>query len=81
MLCALQDFLDLLPFPWWMHPLGPLNLASHLEADDNPPDLGPKSYIAYGRCARADSAVAVIPGSPNVLDPLVRQDSTRPLRL
>ena len=51
MLCALQDFLDLLPFLDWTHPLGPLNLASHLELHDNLPDLGPKSYIAYGRWA------------------------------
>lgn len=38
--------------PWqdWTHPQGPLNLASHLEECDNAPDLGPKSYVAYGRC-------------------------------
>ena len=41
----------MLPWPDYTHPLGPLNLASHLQpAFDNPPDLGPKSYVAYGRC-------------------------------
>ena len=45
-----QDFLRMLPWPDYTHPLGPLNLASHLQQGfDNPPDLGPKSYVAYGR--------------------------------
>ena len=42
----------MLPWPEYTHPQGPLNLASHLQKDfDNPPDLGPKSYVAYGRHA------------------------------
>jgi hypothetical protein len=28
----------------------PLNLATALVKADNPTDLGPKTYIAYGRC-------------------------------
>ena len=48
----MQDFLRMLPWPEYTHPQGPLNLASHLLQDlDNPPDLGPKSYVAYGRCS------------------------------
>lgn len=32
----------------------PLNLASALKQSDNPTDLGPKCYVAYGRVAEAD---------------------------
>jgi lysine-specific demethylase 3 len=48
----LQDFLECLPLaaytiPWLGE--GPLNLATALHLEDNPTDLGPKTYIAYGR--------------------------------
>ena len=33
---------------------GPLNLATALHPEDNPTDLGPKTYIAYGREEEAD---------------------------
>lgn len=41
----------MLPFGDYTHPSGKLNLASHLLPSDLRPDLGPKSYVAYGRCA------------------------------
>lgn len=44
--------------PWITNPrLGraPLNLASMLLLSDNPTDLGPKCYLAYGRQQEADS--------------------------
>ena len=47
----LQDFLEMLPLKEVTHPAaGPLNLAVHLPDSTLRPDLGPKSYIAYGRC-------------------------------
>lgn len=48
-----QDFLEMLPLKEYTHPTaGPLNLAAQLpEQGAVKPDLGPKSYIAYGRCA------------------------------
>jgi hypothetical protein len=42
----------MLPVPFYTNPqlgLAPLNLASALLPRDNPTDLGPKTYIAYGR--------------------------------
>jgi lysine-specific demethylase 3 len=51
LLCS-QDFLEMLPVPSYTNPqlgLAPLNLASALLPRDNPTDLGPKTYIAYGR--------------------------------
>jgi hypothetical protein len=42
--------------PVYTHPsslkTGVLNLANHLPWYANKPDLGPKGYIAYGRCER-----------------------------
>jgi hypothetical protein len=49
-----QDFLAALPLRCYTDPrLGgsALNLASALQERDNPTDLGPKCYIAYGRVA------------------------------
>ena len=40
----------MLPLPFYTHPRkGPLNLACMLPPWSNPTDLGPKSYVAYGR--------------------------------
>ena len=36
--------------PEYSHPKGPLNLVSYLEDNGVKPDLGPKSYVACGRC-------------------------------
>lgn len=45
-----QDFLEMLPLKELTHPAeGPLNMAVHLPDSTRLPDLGPKSYIAYGR--------------------------------
>lgn len=45
--CA--EFISALPFPEYTDPrYGPLNLAVKLPAGALKPDLGPKSYIAYG---------------------------------
>ena len=46
---VLQDFLRMLPYGDYTHPEGRLNLASSLLEADLRPDLGPKSYVAYGR--------------------------------
>ncbi|KAF8057712.1 JMJ25 [Scenedesmus sp. PABB004] len=49
------DFLEALPLrcaytdPRLGAGLSPLNLATALTPDDNPTDLGPKCYVAYGR--------------------------------
>ncbi|GAQ79928.1 transcription factor jumonji (jmjC) domain-containing protein [Klebsormidium nitens] len=44
-----RDFVESLPYHEYTHPTkGLLNLAAALKDDQNPPDLGPKSYIAYG---------------------------------
>jgi hypothetical protein len=48
----LQDFIERLPLRAYTDPRlgrGPLNLASALLPRDNPTDLGPKGYLAYGR--------------------------------
>lgn len=50
--CALQDFLSRLPLPEMTDPrpnTAPLNLATVLKPRDNPTDLGPKCYMAYGQ--------------------------------
>ena len=39
----------MLPWADYTHPQGRLNLASSLLEGDVRPDLGPKSYVAYGR--------------------------------
>jgi len=45
--CA--DFITMLPFPEYTNMQdGPLNLAAALPKECCPPDLGPKSYVAYG---------------------------------
>jgi hypothetical protein len=52
-----QDFLACLPLPLYTDPrlaASPLNMASALLPRDNPTDLGPKCYAAYGRLAEAD---------------------------
>ena len=42
----------MLPLKELTHPTaGPLNLVTHLPDTTRQPDLGPKSYIAYGRWA------------------------------
>jgi hypothetical protein len=49
---CLQDFIERLPLRAYTDPRlgrGPLNLATCLLPDDNPTDLGPKGYLAYGR--------------------------------
>ncbi|KAK3155728.1 hypothetical protein QOZ80_2BG0206820 [Eleusine coracana subsp. coracana] len=43
------EFISALPFPEYTDPrYGPLNLAAKLPAGVLKPDLGPKSYVAYG---------------------------------
>ncbi|VFQ66086.1 unnamed protein product [Cuscuta campestris] len=43
------EFLHSLPFKEYTHPrLGPLNLATKLPVECLKPDMGPKTYIAYG---------------------------------
>lgn len=46
----MQDFMEMLPMPEYSHPRGPLNLVSYLKDNSVKPDLGPKSYVAFGRC-------------------------------
>jgi hypothetical protein len=48
-----QDFLEMVPLKEYTQQAGPLNLAAALPPSAIKPDLGPKSYIAYGRCAAA----------------------------
>ena len=53
---VLQDFLEALPVRAYTDPRltsSLLNLASALLPPDNPTDLGPKCYVAYGRVAEA----------------------------
>ncbi|KAF8059101.1 JMJ25 [Scenedesmus sp. PABB004] len=52
----MMDFIERLPLRSYSDPRrgwGPLNLAGALRARDNPTDLGPKCYLAYGRHAPA----------------------------
>lgn len=52
-----QDFLAALPLRCYTEPrLGAagMNLATCLQPRDNPTDLGPKCYIAYGRLAETE---------------------------
>jgi hypothetical protein len=53
-----NGFLNALPFKYCTQPDGSLNLASYLPQILNPPDLGPKMYIATGR---KDSANGTTP--------------------
>ena len=39
----------MVPLPEYTRPDGPLNLMKYLPAAFNPPDMGPKAYIAMGR--------------------------------
>lgn len=64
---APQDFLEMLPMPEYSHPKGPLNLVSYLRDNSVKPDLGPKSYVAFGRCAQSPLLPARAPGSPSCL--------------
>lgn len=62
---CVQDFLERLPLTCMTDPrLGssPLNLASALQPSDNPTDLGPKSYIAYGRRQESTTGVGASEG-------------------
>ena len=43
----------MLPMPEYTHPEGTLNMVSFLKEGDVRPDLGPKTYVAFGRCALA----------------------------
>ncbi len=50
----------MLPMPLYTLPqldaaAAPLNLAAALHEEDNPTDLGPKTYVAYGRIEEVDS--------------------------
>jgi lysine-specific demethylase 3 len=53
----LQDFLEQIPMrEEYSDPrlsFSPLNLACALQLRDNPTDLGPKCYVAYGRVGEA----------------------------
>ena len=40
----------MLPMPEYTHPDSPMNMVSHLQLNDIQPDLGPKTYVATGRC-------------------------------
>ena len=51
----------MLPMPEYTHPEGPLNMVGFLQPGDQRPDLGPKSYIAFGR--RAPFQLAPQPGA------------------
>jgi lysine-specific demethylase 3 len=45
-----SDFINMVPFGEYTNPKhGPMNMATHMPEGSVPPDLGPKSYIAYGR--------------------------------
>lgn len=48
-LYVLQDFMSMLPMPEYTHPDGELNMVSFLQENDVKPDLGPKTYVAFGR--------------------------------
>jgi lysine-specific demethylase 3 len=55
--CPVQDFLAALPLRHYTEPrlaIDALNVATALQPRDNPTDLGPKCYIAYGRVAESD---------------------------
>lgn len=51
----------MLPMPEYSHPKGPLNLVSYLRDNSVKPDLGPKSYVAFGRCAHTAAACLPLP--------------------
>ena len=66
-----QDFLEMVPLKEYTHQAGPLNLAGALPPSAIKPDLGPKSYIAYGRCAGS-------PAGAVQLAPLLQHRSSVP---
>jgi hypothetical protein len=66
-----QDFLEMLPLPEYCHPEGALNLAGYLADNDVKPDLGPKSYVAFGRCACDTLLPACLRGWPECASPVV----------
>ncbi|CAG9462296.1 unnamed protein product [Pedinophyceae sp. YPF-701] len=52
-----QDFVESLPMPEYTHPEhGPLNMYCALPQQFLPPDIGPKTYIAFGRPPEAQTA-------------------------
>lgn len=64
---CLKDFLEMLPMPEYCHPEGPLNLAGYLPNNDVKPDLGPKSYVAFGRCGALSPCSACFARLPVLL--------------
>ncbi len=79
----------MLPMPEYTHPEGTLNMVSFLKKGDIRPDLGPKTYVAFGRCATVthlpsrmlSSATYMQPsftrtlgGSPGIPGPLAARD-------
>ena len=60
-----QDFMAMLPMPEYTHPEGTLNMVSFLQPGDIRPDLGPKTYVAFGRCASALTCACICTTSAN----------------
>lgn len=64
--------------PEYSHPKGPLNLLSYLKDNSVKPDLGPKSYVAFGRC-RPSTSMPWLYGASSWYQPtlpIMRLDST-----
>jgi lysine-specific demethylase 3 len=77
-----QDFVDRLPIRDLSNPLlgrGVLNLASMLLHTDNPTDLGPKCYLAYGRqqesTREGDSVTKLHKDMTDAVNILVQQEA------
>ena len=51
--------------PEYSHPKGPLNLLSYLKDNSVKPDLGPKSYVAFGRCCPSTCISWLISDTPH----------------
>ena len=49
----------MLPMPEYTHPDSPMNMVSHLKQNDIQPDLGPKTYVATGRCCLPHASAAL----------------------